>query len=144
MVARPPADASGGGSFRDAFLAAYEREYGFLLEAPIVVDDIRVRGSGKNTVVEIADIPSHVRDSVPVFVLSFVGCRRSGGGVAVRAPVLWKYQAMVSLRFLIHDVRLQGEEAPVATETARIYFQGGWQEAGVFRLADLGAGAGMR
>ena len=66
------------------------------------------------------------------------------GGVAVRAPVLWKYQAMVSLRFLIHDVRLQGEEAPVATETARIYFQGGWQEAGVFRLADLGAGAGMR
>jgi 5-oxoprolinase (ATP-hydrolysing) len=35
-----------------AFAAAYQREFGFVLERPVVVDDVRVRATGR-----AADLP---------------------------------------------------------------------------------------
>ncbi len=35
-------------SFREAFLAQYKQEFGFVLDKAIIVDDIRVRGIGKS------------------------------------------------------------------------------------------------
>jgi 5-oxoprolinase (ATP-hydrolysing) len=34
--------------FQSAFLAQYKQEFGFVLDKPIIVDDIRVRGIGKS------------------------------------------------------------------------------------------------
>jgi 5-oxoprolinase (ATP-hydrolysing) len=36
-----------------AFAAAYQREFGFVLDRPVVVDDVRVRATGR-----AADLPS--------------------------------------------------------------------------------------
>jgi 5-oxoprolinase (ATP-hydrolysing) len=35
-----------------AFAAAYQREFGFVLDRPVVVDDVRVRATGR-----AADLP---------------------------------------------------------------------------------------
>jgi 5-oxoprolinase (ATP-hydrolysing) len=35
-------------TFQNAFLAQYKQEFGFVLDKPIIVDDIRVRGIGKS------------------------------------------------------------------------------------------------
>lgn len=42
------APAAAGGDPEAAFAAAYQREFGFVLSRPVVVDDIRVRATGRS------------------------------------------------------------------------------------------------
>lgn len=44
-----PCPAPGSGSsYAEAFAASYRREYGFTLDRPVVVDDVRVRAVGRS------------------------------------------------------------------------------------------------
>jgi hypothetical protein len=57
-----------------AFAAAYQREFGFVLERPVVVDDVRVRATGR-----AADLPdvavSAAHNVVEYSYPRFWGCR---------------------------------------------------------------------
>ena len=50
MIAAP---ADGSMDFENEFRQAYKQEFGFLLETPIVVDDIKVKGVGKSLTQEL-------------------------------------------------------------------------------------------
>jgi hypothetical protein len=44
----PSAPLAAGGDPAAAFAAAYQREFGFVLQRPVVVDDVRVRATGRS------------------------------------------------------------------------------------------------
>ena len=87
------------GDFARAFGERFEREYGFkLVGRDLLIDDVRVRGIGKSTLLQRVKIPNLSEGKFP-------------------------------------------GNLPDPDSVARVYFEGGWREAPVFLLEQLGAGA---
>ena len=83
------------GDFARAFGERFEREYGFkLVGRDLLIDDVRVRGIGKSTLLQRVKISEGTPGTLPD-----------------------------------------------PDSVARVYFEGGWREAPVFLLEQLGAGA---
>jgi hypothetical protein len=52
----PSAPPAAGGDPAAAFAAAYQREFGFVLARPVVVDDVRVRATGRSAALPEAKV----------------------------------------------------------------------------------------
>jgi hypothetical protein len=54
-----------GQSYGDAFSVAYKREFGFALDRPVVVDDVRIRATGRAEPLPAQAHAEHVDPGVP-------------------------------------------------------------------------------
>lgn len=86
MVLEPPT-----GDFREGFLAMHRREFGFVLQAEILIDDLRVRGTGNGSMLggvaprsyakDLAELPAKPVEGSLAFSKNVTYFEEAGGAV---------------------------------------------------------------
>lgn len=81
------------GDFEEGFLAMHRREFGFVLQAEILIDDIRVRATGKGSLLggvaprsyakDLAELASTAVDSSLAFSKNVTYFEEAGGAVSL-------------------------------------------------------------